>query len=324
MAIGAIDIGGTKTITAILSDSGEILVSRNFPTESKMWEDHFKLIVEQFKACEKAHLTQSPDDPVIGVGINVPGMADSDQGILLYAPHQNWRNVPVRDYFQKALSTDAVYVENDVNSCAIGEMVFGDGGRDFLWLTISTGNGGALVTNGQLVRGYGYCAGEIGHMKVEYDHPRLCACGQKGCLESQSSGTAIKEIFEETLSKDPQFLSEVKAIEAMDPSFKRNAEGLAQMAGSGNPKALAMYDQVGKYLGRAISYGLNLSNPQKVYLGGGVAKAMPLFMSALLDEISRNVVPVAQKVQILETKLGYHAALLGAGALVKIHTNSSR
>lgn len=320
MAIGAIDIGGTKTITAILSDSGDILVSRHFPTESKEWKVHFEIVTQQFKDCQKEYAGKHQSESLIGVGINVPGMADSKNGVLLYAPHQNWKNLAVRDYFQKSLSMDAVFIENDVNACALGEMIFGQGGSDFLWLTISTGNGGALVANSQLVRGFGNCAGEIGHMKVEYDHPRLCACGQLGCLESQSSGTAIAEIFEEEVFKNEAFSKEVLAFELKSSSFKRDAAGLAQMAAEGNPTAIEIFKQVGKYLGRAISYGLNLSNPEKVYLGGGIAKSMNLFLPEIKKEIEKNAVPAARTVEILETKMGYHAALLGAAALVKINT----
>lgn len=320
MAIGAIDLGGTKTITAILSDSGDILCSRHFPTESKDWKVHFDLITRQFKDCQKEFAEKYPNEVLLGVGINVPGMADSHNGVLMYAPHQNWRDIQVRDYFRKSLSIEEVFIENDVNACAVGEMVFGNGGSDFLWLTISTGNGGALVANSQLVRGFGNCAGEIGHMKVEYEHPRLCACGQRGCLESESSGTAIAEIFNEEILRNKLFQNEVLKFEEVNPSFKRDAAGLAQLAVSGNSTALEIYKQVGKYLGRAISYGLNLSNPEKVYLGGGIAKSMNLFLDEIKNEIEKNVVPAARTVEILETKLGYHAALLGAAALVKINT----
>lgn len=319
MAIGAIDIGGTKTITGILNDSGEVLISRNFLTESKDWKVHFQHVADVFKECQREYHDLISKTPLIGVGITMPGMTDAENGILMYAPHQNWRDVLAREFFKKALEMESVFIENDVNACAIGEMIFAKGGSDFLWLTISTGNGGALVSNAQLVRGFGNCAGEFGHVKVEYDHPRLCACGQRGCLESQSSGTAIAELFNEKIKIDEMFQAEVNRIEQTNPNFLRDASGLALMANQGNQFALETYRNVGKYLGRAIAYGLNISNPEKVFLGGGVVRSLDLFLPALINEIKRSVVPVAQNVQILETNLGYHAALKGAGALVKIN-----
>lgn len=309
--IGAIDIGGTKTMTAVLSDTGSIIESRYFPTVSKDWREHFKITADVFHRCAQPYLQE-----ISGVGINVPGMADSQKGTLIYAPHQNWRDIPVAEYFRNALDIEEVSVENDVNSCAIGEMVFGGGGTDFLWVTISTGNGGAIVANGKLVRGANHCAGEFGHLKVEFEHPRKCTCGQLGCLESQSSGTAIREIFLEKMAEDCVFLALVKETEAELPDFQRDARGLSILAERGSETAQEIFWTAGRYLGRAISYGLNLTNPQRVYLGGGVAKSLPLLLPGIREELKRNAVPGAADVEIMETKLGYHAALLGAGALV--------
>ncbi|WP_419821766.1 ROK family protein [Anoxybacterium hadale] len=309
--IGAIDIGGTKTMTAVLSDAGSIIESRYFPTVSKDWREHFKITADAFQRCAQPYLQE-----LVGVGINVPGMADSQKGTLIYAPHQNWKDIPVAEYFRNAIGIGEVIVENDVNSCAIGEMVFGGGGTDFLWITVSTGNGGAIVANGKLIRGVNHCAGEFGHLKVEFEHPRKCTCGQLGCLESQSSGTAIRELFRERLMGDSALLALVQETEAELPDFQRDARGLSILAERGSETAREIFWTAGRYLGRAISYGLNLTNPQRVYLGGGVAKSLPLLLPAIREEIRRNAVLGAADVEIMETKLGYHAALLGAGALI--------
>lgn len=309
--IGAIDIGGTKTMTAVLSDKGDIIESRYFPTVSRDWKDHFKLTAETFLDCAEPYL-----EALAGVGVNVPGMADSQRGVLIYAPHQNWREIPVADYFQDQLNISNIKVENDVNSCAIGELIFGGGGTDFLWITISTGNGGAIVSNGKLIRGTNHCAGEFGHLKVEYEKPRRCSCGQLGCLESQSSGTAIREIFLEKLKEDRELHALTMEAEGKYPDFQRDAKGLSLLAEEGSKAALEIFRTAGRYLGRAISYGLNISNPERVYLGGGVAKSLSLLLPGIQEEIEKNAVPGARSVEILETKLGYHAALLGAGALI--------
>lgn len=309
--IGAIDIGGTKTMTAVLSDTGNIIESRYFPTTSRDWRKHFQQTADTFLDFTKPYLHE-----ISGVGINVPGMADSERGLLIYAPHQNWKNIPVADYFRNALSISKIKVENDVNSCAIGEIVFGGGGTDFLWITISTGNGGAIVSNGKLIRGTTHCAGEFGHLKVEYTNPRICSCGQLGCLESQSSGTAIGQIYREKLVQDSTLLAQTKQAEAKDPDFQRDARGLSILAEGGSESAQEIFHTAGRYLGRAISYGVNIANPRRVYLGGGVAKSLPLLLPGIREELEKNAVPGASEVEIMETKLGYHAALLGAGALV--------
>ena len=314
MFLGAIDIGGTKTIVAVCDEKGNIIEMDNFPTENVDWVEHFRITAEKFIQCVNK-LQIDIDDDLIGIGINVPGMVD-ENGVLIYAPHQNWRDVPVRDYFSNFFKTDKIIVENDVNSCAVGEMIFGGGGSDFLWITISTGNGGAIVANGQLIRGTKSCAGEFGHLKVEFESPRKCSCGQYGCLEAHSSGTAIKEQFEEDLLIDLNFKKLVLNRQMKEKDFKIDAYGLSLLARDGHPTAINIFKKVGMYLGRAISYGVNISNPKTVYLGGGISESLDLFLPDIILELKKCAIEECGKVIICKTKLGYNAGIIGAAALV--------
>ncbi len=292
MLIGSIDLGGTKTICAIVNEHGEILISEQFPSpQGVSWQEHFEIAAKAFMTCCEKY-------PVVGVGINMPGLVDPLKGELIYAPFQNWRNVPVREYFTIALGITNVMVENDVNSCAMGEMIWGDGARNFAWITLSTGNGGAIVSEGKLVRGTNFAAGELGHLKVEYENPRLCSCGQRGCLEAYASGMAILR------------------------HYGVQAKQVVENARKGDTKALAILQEVGTYLGRAISYVISLNNPEKVYLGGGISVAIDLLMPSIKNEIKKNVLPVSAKIIVERTKLGYHGALLGAAALILDQINN--
>jgi len=313
MFLGAIDIGGTKTIVAVCDEKGDILEMENFPTENGGWVEHFSITAEKFIQC--INKLQVGIDDLIGIGINVPGMVD-ENGVLIYAPHQNWRDVPVREYFSNFFRIDKIIVENDVNSCAIGERIFAGGGNDFLWITISTGNGGAIVANGQLIRGNRNCAGEFGHLKVEFDSPRKCSCGQYGCLEAHSSGTAVKEQFEEALLNDFQFKELVLNRQVKDKNFKIDAYGLSLLAREANPTAIGIFKKAGMYLGRAISYGVNISNPKTVYIGGGISESLDLILPDLIQELKKCAVEECGNVMICRTKLGYNAAIIGAAALV--------
>ncbi|MBK5245634.1 MAG: ROK family protein [Peptostreptococcaceae bacterium] len=314
MFLGAIDIGGTKTIVAVCDEKGNIIEMENFPTENGDWMVHFRITAEKFIQCVNK-LQIDINEDLSGIGINVPGMVD-ENGILIYAPHQNWRDVHVKDYFSNYFKTDKIIVENDVNSCAVGEMIFGGGGHDFLWITISTGNGGAIIANGQLIRGNQSCAGEFGHLKVEFESPRKCSCGQYGCLEAHSSGTAIKEQFEEALLYDLNLKETVLNKQIKDEKFKIDAYGLSLLAREGNSVAIDIFTRTGMYLGRAISYGVNISNPQTVYLGGGIAESLDLILPAIIMELDKCAIEECGKVTICKTKLGYNAAIIGASALV--------
>ncbi len=314
MFIGAIDIGGTKTIVAICDEKSNILAMENFPTENVGWEDHFSITGEKFIQCAKKLQINIGKD-LLGIGINVPGMVD-ENGVLIYAPHQNWRDVPVKDFFSNYFKTAKIIVENDVNSCAIGERIFGGGGNDFLWITISTGNGGAIVANSQLIRGHNSCAGEFGHLKVEFDTPRKCSCGQYGCLEAHSSGTAIKEQFEEELLSDLELKELVMNRQAKDENFKIDAYGLSLLAREGNSTAIDLFKKAGMYLGRAISFGVNISNPKTVYLGGGISESLDLILPYIIEELKKCAIEEGGNVLICKTDLGYNAAIIGAAALI--------
>ncbi len=288
MLIGSIDLGGTKTIAALLNERGEILRSEHFYSPQNVpWEKHFEMAAAALRKCCSENFST-----IAGVGINMPGLVNPFQGELIYAPFQDWRHVPVKEYFTTVLGIENILVENDVNSCAVGEMTWGGGVQDFVWITLSTGNGGAVVSGGKLLRGTHYAAGEFGHLKVEYENPRLCNCGQKGCLEAYASGTAIFR------------------------NYGIDAKQVAENAHKGDGKALDIFEEVGKYIGRAISYAISLNNPEKVFLGGGLAESIDLLLPAIQMEIKSNVLPVCANIKIEKTKLGYHAALLGAGALV--------
>jgi glucokinase len=189
-----------------------------------------------------------------------------------------------------------VFIENDVNACALAEMRFAHGGSNFLWMTVSTGIGGAVVADGRLVRGAGFCAGEIGHVKVEFERPRLCGCGQSGCLEAHASGTAIGRL-------------------ARQAGLEADAKQCEALALQGNPVALAVLAQAGRYIGRALAMTANVLNPQRVYIGGGVAHALGLLLPSIREEFERGVLPQCRNVEIEQTRLGYEAALFGAAAI---------
>lgn len=314
MLIGAIDIGGTKTMVALVDESGKILNSHKFESVSLHWETHFKMTIEAFENCARKLCV--PTEELQGIGVNMPGIVDEKKGVLIFAPFQNWTNIPVGEQFKKALRNKNVKVENDVNACAIGEMLWGGARatldhvacREFAWITVSTGNGGALVTNGQLARGHNSSAGEFGHLKVEFEDGRSCKCGQYGCLEAYSSGTAIGQRLKELIKKneDNHPFDDAK-VDAFYASI---------LCRDGYPPAEKIYEEAGKYLGRALSYICNISNPDKIFIGGGVAASLDLLLPSMKKEMEQNTLKTCGNVEILRTQLGYEAAILGAAALI--------
>lgn len=311
MYIAALDIGGTKTIAAVLDDKGVILAQENFPSVVSSHEEHLELCVQVMKRLMR-QMELNPED-FTGLGVSLPGIVDHERGILIYAPYANWKNIPVAEFLAANLGILKVRCENDVNACAIGEQRFGLGRNytDFIWMTVSTGVGGAVVEDSKLVRGGHGFAGELGHLKVEYKKPAHCPCGQYGCLEAHGSGTAlIREIRKRRL-ESPAFSL---ALEEM--GLEPDGAGCAALAKAGNTDALEILNQIGTYLGRGISYCINILDTQAIVIGGGVAASLELLLPSIRVSIQQNAFERLQAIDIVRTPLGYEAALLGAAALV--------
>lgn len=307
----ALDIGGTKTIAALTDENGKILVQQRFSTSSIPCESHLDVCISVIRELMNERKLVACD--IHGIGVTLPGIVDADHGILIYAPFEKWENVPVAAYLEQSLGIPYIRCENDVNACAIGELKFGLGSKysDFVWITVSTGVGGASVSGGKLIRGAEGFAGELGHLKVEYDHPVLCPCGQYGCLEAHGSGTAFNRLASQLAERDLDFASSLSA-----KGLKPDGKGCDVLAYAGNLKALQIHNEIGTYIGRGISYCINVLNPQAVILGGGVSASLELLRPSIQAAIKDCAFQKMQNVDILCTPLGYEAALRGAAALV--------
>ena len=297
MFIGAIDAGGTKVLTAVMTETGKVLARRQDSVPTADVPAYFSRCAEMLAVC--AREVGVGVEGLDGVGMNIPGMV-MPSGRVLGSPSAGWGVFEARPLLLKALGIEHgnVFFENDINACALAEQRFGGADGDFVWITISTGNGGAVVADGRLVRGAGGCAGEFGHLKVERDHPRRCGCGGLGCLEAHASGVAIGRRAEET-----------------GLGIGTDAKRCEELARQGNATALAVYEETGVYFGRALAIAANLLNPSCAYIGGGVSKALDLMLPAIRRTLSTEALPQCVDLKVERTRLGYEAALLGATAV---------
>ena len=307
--IGSIDIGGTKTMVGIINADARVLVKRHFATKTSDCEAHLADCYFRFKECLSeqglsiAHIE--------GIGVSMPGMVDAASGFLLQAPFAGWYDVDVKGFFARLFGIDNIVVENDVNACAVGELVFGNACDNFLWVTVSTGIGGAVIIDRKLVYGINSCAGEIGHVKVEYEHPARCSCGQWGCAEAHGSGTAITRMFSEKVREN----NDLQALLAAR-NLPADAKSCALLANEGHRTAIEVFHTAGRYIGRALSYAANLLNMNKIYIGGGVSDSLELLLPAIREEFERATVRQCVGIEIVKTALSYDAALIGAAALI--------
>lgn len=316
-----IDIGGTKTLIGLVDSHGKIIAKKQFPTDiySKP-EEHLISCVN----VSQGLLTENniTENLVIGIGINVPGLADSNKGILIHAPYAQWKNIKVREIVQLYWPNKPIQIANDVNACAIGELLFGKANNlnDFLWITVSTGIGGGIIVNRQLVEGDTFIAGEIGHFVVDWDNGFPCSCGNRGCLEAYSSGTAI--------AKQAAMLIKCGQVEDLSDYINRrnlsiSAETVAKAAYEGIESAIRIYQKAGNHLGRALSYAINLLNPSAIIIGGGVSQSFRLLEPSIKEVIVQSVIGEENKtIPIIPTGMGYEAGLIGAASLVFLNEYS--
>ncbi len=249
-----------------------------------------------------------------GVGIGVPGLTDARRGVVhLLTNVAGWRNVPLAQRMTRRLGLP-VFVDNDANLFTLGEWRFGAGrgARHLVGLTLGTGVGGGLVINGALDRGASGTAGELGHSIID-PGGRRCGCGGRGCLETLVGTAAILELARRAVRRRAGRLRTLvrQARGRITPELVCNA------AQRGDASALAIWRTVGQTLGLGVAGLVNLLNPDRVIIGGGVAGAWVWFAPSLIATVRQRAMSVpARAVRIVRAHLGDSAGIVGAAALV--------
>lgn len=240
-------------------------------------------------------------DEVAGVGVSTPSPLDAEQGVVLNPPNlPSWHGTPVRGLLAEALGRP-VAIENDANAAALAEHRFGAGRgvRDLVFLTMSTGVGGGIVTGGRLVRGVASSAGEIGHLPVEWDG-EPCSCGLRGCLEAYAGGAS----WTRRLARVTPPQSGV-ARHAGSPERAR-PEHVVAAANEGDAFALAELERYNDYLARGLVAVAFVLAPERIVLGTiPTAAGETLCLAPLRERFRRHVWPfLAERIEIVPSALG--------------------
>jgi glucokinase len=302
----ALDIGGTTLRAACYPpDSLTPTISHKIPTQPAGPQTLFRLV-------ELARSVWPAGHSIAGIGVAAPGPIDPFSGVVLRAPSiPGWENLPLRKILSEALQAP-VYVGNDANVAALGEWVYGagQGHQDMIYMTVSTGIGGGIIVNGQLLLGANGLAGELGHITVLPDGP-LCSCGMRGHLEALASGPSIASWVNEQLQNG--------AASELRPGTQLSANQVAAAARRGDPLAIAAFERAGGYLGQALADFINIFNPSAVILGGGVSRSGELLLAPIRRVIQRQVYShhFLDKLKLTNAALGDETGLLGALALAQ-------
>jgi glucokinase len=257
------------------------------------------------------------DDSVLAIGIASPGPLDPHTGYILKTPNiPEWQNFPLAPKLAEHFGVPA-FLENDANLAALGEWKFGaaKGHRDVLYLTVSTGIGGGVVSDNHLIRGYHGLGTELGHTVLDPDGP-ICSCGFAGHLEAFSSGPAIVKFVLAELDKG------VRSVMKRDEAL--TAQMIADAALRADALAIAAYRRAGEYLGIGVANFLVSFDPSIVIFGGGVSSVGPLLFDSFHASLKKRVFHprYLENLVIEMADLGDDAGLLGALALAQLSTNT--
>ncbi len=248
---------------------------------------------------------------ITAIGVGVPGPIVTDAGMVSGPPIMpGWDLFPIREWLEKAWSCP-VTLGNDAEFGALGEWAFGAGrGVDNLvYIKVGTGIGAGLLIDGQIYRGTTGCAGEIGHVTIEENGP-LCTCGNRGCLEALAGGRAISQKAIQAIKAGVRTtLSERPSIETI------NAMDVIAAARKGDHLSQKLVQEAGYYLGTALANLINLFNPTKIVIGGGVAQVGDLLLEPVRKVAKQRSLKVAsQAVTITSAVLGRRSSAMGAVA----------
>lgn len=310
--VAGIDIGGTNTVIGLVTKEGDCLIETTISTRN---HNSFDAFIDTISTKIKDLLFQIGKEnyTLKGVGIGAPN-GSFDLGCIVDAPNLEWKgSLPICNEITKHLNLPAV-VTNDANAAALGEMIFGGakGMKDFIVITLGTGLGSGIVTNGKLVIGHDGFAGELGHTIVEMNG-RMCGCGNKGCLETYASATGIKRTIFMQLAQSNK-PSVLRGISFDDLTSKMVTEA----AINGDSIALDSFEYTGKILGAKLADVVTLFSPEAIFLFGGLAKAGALIIEPTKKYMEELMFPIFRnKVKLLLSGLeGKNAAVLGAAALI--------
>jgi glucokinase len=310
--IVGVDLGGTQLRAALSDASGRIYRRLAEPTKAV---EGVEAVLSRLKDLLRQTMAGVPPTEIEAIGISAPGPLDPRAGVILTAPNlPGWNEVPLRHIIAAEFGYPT-YLGNDANLAALAEGRFGAGRglKDFIYITVSTGIGGGVITDGRLLLGERGLGAEVGHMTLEANGPR-CNCGNIGCLEALASGTAIAR--EATLRLSEGCSSLISDMVQGDLS-RVTGQTVYEAAQKGDPLAHEVFARAGFYLGVGLVNLLYLFNPSRIILGGSVMKAGDLILNPVWEVVRRRISRFYwERLSIVLADLGDDVGLLGAVALV--------
>ncbi|MCP4573034.1 MAG: ROK family protein [bacterium] len=305
-----LDTGGTGTKFVLVDADGETVGTGEIPTNPDDPVDSFGYLPNMLNQW------QGDREPLVPrvVGLACAGIVDPENLTLGRSPNlPGWEGRDLGAVLRRVFPASGIVLVNDVNAALYGEyrQGAGQGCRDLVMLALGTGVGGGVLVDGKLLTGGHHGAAELGHMVLDPQGP-VCRCGNRGCLEAWAGSVALRHRARQAAQGEDDGAADLRR-RAQDRGCDLDPRDLAEAAAAGNELASSIYAEAGTRLGQAVGNLLNVLDPDKVIIGGGVAQAGELLLEPCCREARRIVLAEgARETPIVPAELGVHAAAVGA------------
>lgn len=310
--VAGIDIGGTKIAVALETLNDEKIADRRLPTQVELGA--YAIIETVLQAI--AEMLVENQAELVSIGIGCPSPIDIEKGLVMSPSNlRDWDNFPIVKLFSDRFNVPVV-LDNDANTAALGEYDYGAGKgyKNIIYVTVSTGIGGGIILDGEVLHGVSAGAGELGHTIVQPNGFR-CNCGSIGCLETICAGVHIARRARERLATgEPSLMNELAAnLEEV------SAKTVVEAVGKNDQTAVEIWNETCEFLAIGIANSITLLAPEAVIIGGGVAEATgDLLLEPLRQLLPKYISMIPKdKINILPAQLGNESGVCGALVLAK-------
>ena len=305
-AIG-VDLGGSHVTAAVISEDGTIHRQHEVDLEDLS----FNAVSEVLKSTIGEALKDPEAKEVVGIGIGSPGNIEPRSGSVLFSPNFKWVNVPLGETLRAHFDMP-VFVGNDARCATLGEYTYGigRGTKNFVLLTLGTGIGGGIVSDGDLILGNRFGAGEVGHHQIRPTDGFICGCGKIGCFEAQASGTGL---LRHAFAVAPSFPRSTLLDVDRD---KLGSKKIRKAAQAGDLHALAAWKNFTSDLSIGLANIISMVNPEVIALGGGVSTAADFMLDNVRGRVDELTTMVPRgTTRIVVAQLGNDAGQVGSATM---------
>ena len=307
-----IDLGGTNIAVGIVTEDGEISAKKSVKTGSQR---PFEDIVKDMADCTLSLLEENGVslEDVLHIGIGAPGSIDTANGVIVYANNFKYGDhVPMANLLRKHIDKP-VYIGNDANVAALGEVISGaaKGLKNAIMITLGTGVGGGIVIDGKIYEGQYSAGAELGHIMIVKDGEQ-CTCGRKGCWEAYASATALIRQTAKAMRENPDSL--MNQLTTLDNVSGRTAFEAARKGDNAGQKVVDRYIE---YIAEGLIDMINIFRPEILIIGGGICNEGDYLLKPMRSYINQYVYAGSRlpEQKIAVAKLGNDAGIIGAAFL---------